>query len=203
MTDEAATEAAFRDAVVSYGGIDIVVANAGIASAAAFEDTSLELWNRNIAILATGYFLSARAGYRIMKDQGLGGSIIFIASKNALAASPGASAYCAAKAAEVHLARCLALEGAPQASAPIPSIRTPCCADRKSGRANGARSARPRTRWTNRELEEVYRQRSLLKLSVYPEDIAEAVYFFASDLSAKSTGNILNVDAGNAVSFTR
>ena len=53
------------------------------------------------------------------------------------------------------------------------------------------------------ELEEVYRQRSLLKLSVYPEDIAEAVYYFASDLSAKSTGNILNVDAGNAVSFTR
>ncbi len=53
------------------------------------------------------------------------------------------------------------------------------------------------------ELEEVYRQRSLLKRSVYPEDIAEAVYYFASDLSAKSTGNILNVDAGNAVSFTR
>ena len=53
------------------------------------------------------------------------------------------------------------------------------------------------------ELEEVYRQRSLLKRSVYPEDIAEAVYFFASDLSAKTTGNILNVDAGNAVSFTR
>ena len=53
------------------------------------------------------------------------------------------------------------------------------------------------------ELEEVYRQRSLLKRSVYPEDIAEAVYYFASDLSSKSTGNILNVDAGNAVSFTR
>jgi enoyl-[acyl-carrier-protein] reductase (NADH) len=53
------------------------------------------------------------------------------------------------------------------------------------------------------ELEEVYRQRSLLKLSVYPEDVAEAVYYFASDLSSKSTGNILNVDAGNAVSFAR
>ena len=113
VTSEPAVEAAFRDAVLAYGGIDIVVANAGIASAAPFEDTSLELWNRNFAILATGYFLSARAGYRIMKDQGLGGSIVFIASKNALAASPGASAYCTAKAAEVHLARCLALEGAP------------------------------------------------------------------------------------------
>ena len=61
----------------------------------------------------TGYFLAARGGYRLMKEQGLGGAIVFIASKNALAASPGASAYCAAKAAEVHLARCLALEGAP------------------------------------------------------------------------------------------
>ena len=113
VTDEAAVAAAFRDAVVAYGGVDIVVANAGIASAAPFEDTSLELWNRNIAILATGYFLAAREGYRIMKDQALGGSIVFVASKNALAASPGASAYCTAKAAEVHLARCLALEGAP------------------------------------------------------------------------------------------
>ena len=99
--------------MLGFGGLDIIVSNAGIASAAPFEDTSLELWNRNIAILATGYFLSARAGYRMMKDQGLGGSIVFIASKNAMAASPGASAYCAAKAAEVHLARCLALEGAP------------------------------------------------------------------------------------------
>jgi rhamnulose-1-phosphate aldolase/alcohol dehydrogenase len=203
VTDEMATEAAFRDAVIGYGGVDIVVANAGIASAAPFEDTSLELWNRNIAILATGYFLSARAGYRIMKDQGLGGSIVFIASKNALAASPGASAYCTAKAAEVHLARCLALEGAPY------GIRTntvnPDAVLRGSkiwqGEWRAQRAASNKV--DESELEEVYRQRSLLKRSVYPEDIAEAVYYFASDLSAKSTGNILNVDAGNAVSFTR
>ena len=203
VTDETATEAAFRDAVIGYGGVDIVVANAGIASAAPFEDTSLELWNRNIAILATGYFLSARAGYRIMKDQGLGGSIVFIASKNALAASPGASAYCTAKAAEVHLARCLALEGAPH------GIRAntvnPDAVLRGSkiwqGEWRAQRAASNKV--DESELEEVYRQRSLLKRSVYPEDIAEAVYYFASDLSAKSTGNILNVDAGNAVSFTR
>ncbi len=203
VTSEAAVEAAFREAVLAYGGVDVVVANAGIASAAPFEDTSLELWNRNFAILATGYFLSARAGYRIMKDQGLGGAIVFIASKNALAASPGASAYCSAKAAEVHLARCLALEGAPH------GIRAntvnPDAVLRGSkiwqGEWRAQRAASNKVSET--ELEEVYRQRSLLKLSVYPEDIAEAVYYFASDLSAKSTGNILNVDAGNAVSFTR
>jgi rhamnulose-1-phosphate aldolase/alcohol dehydrogenase len=203
VTDEKAVEAAFRDAILKFGGIDIIVANAGIASASLFEDTSLELWNRNIAILATGYFLAARAGYRILKDQGLGGSIVFVASKNALAASPGASAYCAAKAAEVHLARCLALEGAPH------RIRAntvnPDAVLRGSkiwqGEWRAQRAASNKVKES--ELEEVYRQRSLLKLSVYPEDIAEAVYYFASDLSAKSTGNILNVDAGNAVSFAR
>jgi rhamnulose-1-phosphate aldolase/alcohol dehydrogenase len=203
VTSEPAVEAAFRDAVLAYGGMDIVVANAGIASAAPFEDTSFELWNRNLAILATGYFLSARAGYRIMKDQGLGGSIVFIASKNALAASSGASAYCTAKAAEVHLARCLALEGAPY------GIRAntvnPDAVLRGSkiwqGEWRAQRAASNKV--AEAELEEVYRQRSLLKLSVYPEDVAEAVYYFASDVSSKSTGNILNVDAGNAQSFTR
>jgi rhamnulose-1-phosphate aldolase/alcohol dehydrogenase len=203
VTSETAVDAAFREAVLAYGGLDIVVANAGIASVAPFEDTSLDLWNRNLAILATGYFLSARAGYRIMKDQGLGGSIVFIASKNALAASPGASAYCTAKAAEVHLARCLALEGAPY------GIRAntvnPDAVLRGSkiwqGEWRAQRAASNKV--SEAELEEVYRQRSLLKLSVYPEDIAEAVYYFASDLSSKSTGNILNVDAGNAQSFTR
>ena len=203
VTSEAKVDAAFHEALLAFGGLDILVANAGIASAAPFEDTSLELWNRNISILATGYFLSARAGYRIMKDQGLGGAIVFIASKNALAASPGASAYCAAKAAEVHLARCLALEGAPF------GIRAntinPDAVLRGSkiwqGEWRAQRAASNKV--SENELEEVYRQRSLLKRSVYPEDVAEAVYYFASDLSAKSTGNILNVDAGNAVSFAR
>ncbi|MBV8440255.1 MAG: SDR family oxidoreductase, partial [Hyphomicrobiales bacterium] len=134
---------------------------------------------------------------------GIGGSIVFIASKNGMAASAGAAAYCAAKAAEVHLARCLALEGAPY------GIRAntvnPDAVLRGSkiwqGEWRAQRAASNKV--DESELEEVYRQRSLLKLSVYPEDIAEAAYYFASDLSAKSTGNILNVDAGNAVSFTR
>ncbi len=203
VTNEGAVDAAFRDAVLAYGGLDILVSNAGIASAAPFEDTSLELWNRNISILATGYFLSARAGYRILKDQGLGGSIVFIASKNALAASPGASAYCAAKAAEVHLARCLALEGAPfgiRANTVNPdAVLRGSKIWKGEWRAQRAAS----NKVDESELEEVYRQRSLLKRSVYPEDIAEAVYYFASELSSKSTGNILNVDAGNAQSFTR
>ena len=111
--DWVARTVAVNDVAVEFGGLDIVVNNAGISSAASVEDTSLDLWNRNLSILATGYFLVAREAYRLMKRQGLGGSMVFIGSKNGVAASAGASAYCTAKAAEIHFARCLALEGAP------------------------------------------------------------------------------------------
>jgi rhamnulose-1-phosphate aldolase/alcohol dehydrogenase len=195
--------ASFRETVLAYGGVDIVVSNAGIASASPIEDTSLALWQKNVDVLATGYFLVAREAFRLMQRQKCGGAVIFVASKNGLAASPGASAYCAAKASEIHLARCLALEGA------IHGIRVntvnPDAVLRGSkiwaGEWRQQRAASNKV--SEDELEEVYRQRSMLKLSVLPEDIAEGIYFFASDLSAKSTGNILNVDAGNAQSFTR
>ena len=144
-----------------------------------------------------------REGYRLMKRQGMGGSMIFIASKNAIAASPGASAYCTAKAAEVHLARCMALEGAP-AGIRV-NVVNPDAVLRGSkiwqGEWRQQRAASNKI--AEDELEEHYRKRSLLQRSVFPEDIAEAVFFFASERSSKSTGNFLNVDAGNAVSFSR
>ena len=203
VTDEAGVARAFAEAAVEYGGIDILVSNAGISSSAPFEATELSLWQRNIDILATGYFLVSREAFRLMKRQKLGGSIVFVASKNGLAASPGAAAYCTAKAAEIHLARCLALEGAPD------QIRV--------NTVNPDAVLRGSKIWTGEwreqraaayhmkpeELEEHYRQRSLLKRSVFPEDVAEAIYFLVSDMSSKSTGNIVNVDAGNAQSFTR
>ena len=203
VTDEMAVIASFEAAARAFGGVDIVVSNAGIASASPVEDTSLELWQKNMDILATGYFLVSREAFRLMQSQKIGGAIIFIASKNGLAASPGASAYCAAKASEIHLARCLALEGA------VHGIRVntvnPDAVLRGSkiweGEWRQQRAASNKV--SEDQLEEVYRQRSMLKLSVFPEDIAEGVYFFASDLSAKSTGNILNVDAGNAQAFPR
>jgi rhamnulose-1-phosphate aldolase/alcohol dehydrogenase len=203
VTDETAVIASFEETARAFGGIDIVVSNAGIASASLVEDTSLGLWQKNMDILATGYFLVAREAFRLMQSQKIGGAIIFVASKNGLAASAGASAYCAAKASEIHLARCLALEGA------VHGIRVntvnPDAVLRGSkiweGEWRQQRAASNKV--SEDQLEEVYRQRSMLKLSVFPEDIAEGVYFFASDLSAKSTGNILNVDAGNAQAFTR
>jgi rhamnulose-1-phosphate aldolase/alcohol dehydrogenase len=203
VTREDAVISGFRDTAWKFGGIDICVSNAGIASASPVEDTTLALWQKNMDILATGYFLIARQAFQLFKSQGIGGSIVFIGSKNALAASPGAAAYCTAKAAELHLARCLALEGAPHGIRV--NVVNPDAVLRGSriwqGEWATQRAAQNKTSVDN--LETVYRERSLLKRSVYPEDVAEAVAFFASGRSAKSTGNIVNVDAGNATAFTR
>ena len=203
VSDENSVEAAFRRAAVEFGGVDILVSNAGIASSAPVEETSLELWNRNMDILSTGYFLVSRGAFKLMRRQRLGGSIVFVGSKNALAASPNASAYCTAKASEIHLARCLALEGA-EAGIRV-NVVNPDAVLRGSKIWQGEwLEQRAMTYSTDKEgLEEMYRKRSMLKRSVFPEDIAEACYFFASDASAKSTGNIVNVDAGNVQAFTR
>jgi len=203
VTDEASVAASFTQSILAYGGMDIVVSNAGIATASPVEDTSLALWQKNMDVLATGYFLVAREAFRLMQRQQSGGAIVFIASKNGLAASAGASAYCAAKASEIHLARCLALEGAPHGIR-VNTVNPDAVLRGSRIWAGEWRKQRAASNKVSEdELEEVYRQRSMLKLPVLPEDIAEGVYFFASDLSAKSTGNILNIDAGNAQSFTR
>src|SRR6185312_4513851 len=115
VTDEDSVKEAFEEAVLAFGGVDIVVSNAGIASSAPIEETSLELWERNFDVLARGYFLVAREAASVLRTQGRGGSIIFIASKNGLVAGKNASAYSAAKASEIHLARCLAEELGPDA----------------------------------------------------------------------------------------
>ncbi|TCS57621.1 rhamnulose-1-phosphate aldolase/alcohol dehydrogenase [Primorskyibacter sedentarius] len=203
VTDETAVARAYDEVAVEFGGVDILVSNAGIASSAPIEKTSLALWNKNMDILSTGYFLVSREAFKLMRVQNMGGAVVFVASKNGLAASPNAAAYCTAKASEIHLARCLALEGA-EAGIRV-NVVNPDAVLRGSKIWEGDwLEQRAGTYGTDKEgLEEMYRQRSMLKRSVLPEDIAEAAYFLASDLSAKSTGNILNVDAGNVQAFTR
>jgi len=203
VTDEAQVRAAFAQCAREFGGLDILVANAGIASSAPVEETSLELWHANHDVLALGYFLTARSAFSLMKLQ-KSGSIVFIGSKNAVAATVNAAAYASAKAAALHLARCLALEGAPHGIRvntvnPDAVIKGSRIWDgdwrRERADAHGIDSGEA--------LEAHYRNRSLLKRDVLPGDIAEAVYFFASEMSAKCTGNMINVDAGNAQAFTR
>ncbi|MFB9978746.1 bifunctional rhamnulose-1-phosphate aldolase/short-chain dehydrogenase [Mesorhizobium kowhaii] len=203
VTSEDQVVSGFADTAVEFGGIDILVSNAGLASSAPIEETTLALWNKNMDILSTGYFLVSREAFRLFRVQKIGGNVVFVASKNGLAASPNAAAYCTAKAAEIHLARCLALEGA-EAQIRV-NVVNPDAVLRGSkiwtGEWKEQRAAA--YKMSTDDLEEHYRSRSMLKRSVFPEDIAEAIYFFASDMSAKSTGNIINVDAGNAQSFTR
>ena len=203
VTVEEQVHAAFATCARDFGGLDIFVANAGLASSAPIEETSVALWRQNHAVLAEGYFLTARSAFSLMKQQG-GGSIVFVGSKNALAATTNASAYASAKAAAVHLARCLALEGAPFGIRV--NVVNPDAVIRGSRIWDGEwRKQRADAYGVDPgvQLEEFYRERSMLKLNVLPGDIAEAVYFFASSGSSKSTGNILNVDAGNAQAFTR
>lgn len=203
VTDEASVEAAFDESVLRFGGLDVLVSGAGIAASAPFDEITLEHWNRNLSILATGYFLVARAAFRRMKQQGRGGSIVFIGSKNALAASEKAAAYNTAKAAELHLARCLALDGAPFGIRA--NVVNPDAVLRGSRIWSGDWRAERAAAYglEQRELEEHYRKRSLLKLEVTPEHVAQAVLFFAGDRSSRSTGNVLNVDAGNVTAFPR
>ncbi|MHA4871762.1 bifunctional rhamnulose-1-phosphate aldolase/short-chain dehydrogenase [Duganella sp. PWIR1] len=204
VTQEESVRLALRSTALAFGGVDLLVSNAGIASSAPIEDTSLELWNRNQAILATGYFLVGRESFRTMKAQGVGGAMVFIASKNGLVASNQAAAYCAAKAAEIHLSRCFALEGAPLGIRS--NVVNPDAVIRGSRIWSGdwSKERAQANKIEEDDLEEFYRQRSMLKRSVLPEDIAEGAYFFAAEhLSGKSTGNILNVDGGNLMAFTR
>jgi rhamnulose-1-phosphate aldolase/alcohol dehydrogenase len=203
VTDEASMAEAFRKTILEFGGVDLVVASAGIARAFPIEDHPLSEWNKLHAILTTGYFLTAREAFRVFKQQGRGGNIVFVVSKNSLVAGKNNVAYSSAKAAELHLARCLAEEGGahgirvnvvnPDAVLQSSSIWT------KEWRAERARDYGIKPE----ELEEFYKKRTVLKVHVFAEDIAEAVYWFCSNRSAKSTGNLLNVDGGVTAAYPR
>lgn len=203
VTDEEAVADAFRQAVLAYGGVDVVINNAGIAGGAPITETTLADWQRNQSILATGYFLVAREAFRVLKTQGRGGSLVFVASKNSIAAGKGASAYSAAKAAEVHLARCLAEEGGEF------GIRVNCVLPDAVIRGSSIwdsewKAARARNYGIEiDQLEDFYARRNTLKVSVLPEDIAEAILFFAGPRSAKTTGGMITVDGGQPAAYVR
>jgi rhamnulose-1-phosphate aldolase/alcohol dehydrogenase len=204
VTSEADVAAAFATATAAFGGVDLLVSNAGIASSAPIAETTLAEWERNHRILAQGYFLVSRAAFELLERQGRGGSIVFVASKNAVVAGRNAAAYSSAKAAELHLARCLAEEGGPlgirvntvNPDAVLQGSRI-WGSDWRQERA-AAYGIAPE------ELEEHYRKRTTLGVNVYPADIAAAVLHFASARrSGKTTGNMLNVDGGVAAAYPR
>lgn len=204
VTAEDSVADAFAATIDAFGGVDIVVSNAGIASGARIVETSLAEWNRNQSVLGTGYFLVAREAFRVMSAQELGGSIVFVASKNALSARPNAAAYSSAKALELHLARCLAEEGGP-VGIRVNTVNPDAVLKGSHIWDSSWRSARAAAYGiAPDELEEHYRRRTTLGVNVLPEDVARAVLHFASsERSGKTTGNLLNVDGGVAAAYPR
>jgi len=204
VTDEGEVARAYRHAILEYGGVDVVVSNAGLASSAPIEETSVEMWDKNHAVLAKGYFLVSREAFRLIKEQGMGGSLIFVGSKNAMAAGKNASAYSSAKAAELHLARCLAEEGGSERIR-VNTVNPDAVLQGSRIWGSSWREERAAAYGIEPdELEEHYRQRNVLKLNVLPENIAEAVLHFASEArSSRSTGNVLNVDGGVKDAYPR
>ena len=203
VTDEASLTRAFREAVLAYGGLDLVVANAGIASSSSIAETTLAEWQRNMDVLATGYFLTARAGARVLRAQGLGGALLFVASKNAVAAGRNIAAYGAAKAAELHLARCLAEELGPDGIR-VNVVNPDAVLSGSRIWSSDWKEARARNYGIPpEELPAYYRRRTLLNVNVEPEDVAEALLFLASGRAAKTTGAMLPVDGGVGGAFPR
>jgi rhamnulose-1-phosphate aldolase/alcohol dehydrogenase len=204
VTREADVRDAFDAAIDAFGGVDIVVSNAGIASSAPIQDTTLAEWNRNQSILATGYFLVGREAFRVLRAQQSGGSVVFVASKNALVAGQNAAAYSSAKAAELHLARCLAEEGGP-VGIRVNTVNPDAVLHGSRIWDSSWRQERAAAYGiAPDELEEHYRNRTVLGVHILPEDIAQAVLHFSSTIrSGKSTGNILNVDGGVTAAYPR
>ena len=203
VTSEASVEDAVSATVGAYGGLDIVVSNAGIAHSAAIDRMALVDWERSFAVNATGHFLVARAALRVMKAQGLGGSLVFVATKNVMSPGKDFAAYSASKAAEAQLAKVAALEGGPHGIRV--NLVNPDAVFRDSGLwSPEVRQERARAQGIPvEEIEEFYRKRNLLGVSVLPEDVAEAVLFLASDRAAKTTGCTVTVDGGVRDAFPR
>ena len=203
VTSEDQIREAFQQATLAFGGVDVLVNNAGLATSSPFEETTLAEWNLNMNVLGTGYFLVSREAFSIMKLQKTGGNMIFIGSKNSVYAGKNASAYSAVKALEVHLARCIAAEGGDygiRANSVLPD------AVLQGSAIWGSKWKEERAAAYGIEpdqLDEHYRQRKVLKVNIFPRDIAEAIAFFASSKSAKTTGCMLTVDGGVAAAFTR
>jgi len=203
VSREDSVSAALGETVLAYGGLDILVSNAGIAHSCPVAELSLADWERSFAVNATGHFLVAREAMRILVAQGLGGALVFVATKNVMSPGKDFAAYSAAKAAEAQLAKVLALEGAPHGIRS--NIVNPDAVFQDSKlwteevrRERAAAQGIPVT-----ELEDFYRKRNLLGVRILPEDVAEAVLFLASDRSAKTTGCTLTVDGGVKDAFPR
>lgn len=200
---EAAVDAAFLDAALRFGSVDIVVNNAGFARSNALVDTSIEEWDRLHAVLARGSFLVSRAAARMMTAAGIGGDIVYVVSKNAIAAGPENVAYGAAKADQAHQVRLLAAELG-EVGIRVNGVN-PDGVVEGSGIFDGAwREARAAAHGVAPEdLGDFYAARTLLGQGVVPEHVADAVVALVGGALSRTTGLLVPVDGGVAAAFLR
>jgi len=203
VTREASVRAAFEETVLAYGGLDVLVSNAGIAHSSPVVRLGLADWERSFAVNSTGHFIVAREAMRLMMAQGLGGALVFVATKNVMSPGKDFAAYSAAKAAEAQLAKVLALEGASHGIRSNIVNPDAVFQDSKLWSDEIRRERAAAQGITVEQLEDFYRKRNLLGVNILPEDVAEAVLFLASDRSAKTTGCTLTVDGGVRDAFPR
>lgn len=203
VTSEEQIAAAFEAAVLAFGGVDLVVNNAGISISKPLLETTARDWDLQHDIMARGSFLVSREAARVMRAQGIGGDIVYIASKNAVFAGPNNIAYSATKADQAHQVRLLAAELGEH------GIRVngvnPDGVVRGSGIfAAGWGAQRAATYGIEEEkLGEFYAQRTLLKREVLPEHVANAVFALTGGDLTHTTGLHIPVDAGVAAAFLR
>ena len=203
VTDVDSIGKSFRTASLAFGGIDIVVNNAGISISKSVEEHNSDDWNLLYDILVKGQFLVTQKGIEIMRKQGFGGDVINIVSKNALVSGPNNAGYGSAKAAQLHLSRLNAAElGKDKIRV---NVVNPDAVIAGSNIWSGG-WAEGRAKAYGIKVEELpayYASRTLLNEIILPEDIANACFAYVSGLLNKSTGNVLNVDGGIAAAFVR
>ena len=203
VADAGQVAAVFQDVRRVYGGLDILVSNAGIAPVGLIDALPLADWQRSLDINATGHFLVAAAAVKLLKEQGRGGSLVFIGTKNVPAPGAEFGAYSVAKAAEVQLARVLALENG-QYGIRVNVVNPDAVFQGSQLWSEQLRQERATAHGVAvAGLEEFYQQRNLLKAKVFAEDVAETVLFLASERAAKTTGAMIPVDGGVREAFPR
>jgi rhamnulose-1-phosphate aldolase/alcohol dehydrogenase len=194
---------AMEGAALAFGGVDIIVNNAGISISKSIADHTLADWDKLYDILVKGQFLVSQAAIAVMRKQDIGGDIINIVSKNSIVAGPNNAGYGSAKAAQAHLTRLMAAEvGADKIR--VNTVNPDAVIADSNIWAGGWAEGRAKAYGiTVAELPAYYAKRTLLNEMILPEDIANACFAFAGGLLNKSTGNILNVDGGVAMGFVR
>lgn len=203
VTNSRSIEDAFENAAVAFGGVDIIVNNAGISISKPIEQHTIGDWDKLYDILVKGQFLVTKEGVEIMRKQGFGGDVINIVSKNALVSGPNNAGYGSAKAAQLHLSRLNAAElGGDKIR--VNTVNPDAVIADSNIWAGGWAEGRAKAYGiTVEELPAYYAKRTLLNEAILPDDIANACFAFVGGLLNKSTGNVLNVDGGVAMAFVR